>query len=111
MLAATQGADETVAFLLSKGASPHLMDNIEQTALAMAIQSGCSSTIDLLAPVTTECLDKALKWLAPFCTELTPAVEDLLRRAASDKDTVRMGVHYATFNGYKHVENSDTRLG
>ena len=99
MLAAMQGADETVAFLLSKGASPHLMNNREQTALIMALQSECSSTIDLLAPLATEGLDKALMWLAPFHTKLTPAVEGLLRRAASDKDVARMGMHYATFNG------------
>ena len=38
MSAASEGADETVAFLLSKGASPDLMDISNQTALVMAIQ-------------------------------------------------------------------------
>ena len=49
MSAALGAADETVAFLLSKGASPDLMDKDGQTALVFAIYSSCSSTIDLLA--------------------------------------------------------------
>merc|ERR1711971_1235486 len=52
-----------------------------------------------LAPVTTRGLDEALENLAAFGTKLTPAVEDLLRRAASDKDVARMGVVYATHYG------------
>ena len=96
MSAAVFASDETVAFLLSRGASPDLMENSNATALVAAIQSGCSSTIDLSAPTTKKGLDKALQWLAAYHTELTPAVEELLRRAASDKDAVRMGVGYAT---------------
>ena len=94
--AATGAADEAVAFLLSEGASPDLMDNKNRTALVDAIQTECSSTIDLLAPVTTKGLDEALAFLAAYHTDLTPAIEDLLRRAASDKDALRMGVTYAT---------------
>ena len=99
MYAATQASDETVAFLLSKGASPDLMDNYNLTALASAIQWKCSSTIALLVPVTKKGLDKALIWLAARHRELTPAVEDLLRRAASDEGTARMGVNYAAHFG------------
>lgn len=95
MLAARRAGDETVAFLLSKGASPDLMDRNNMTALALAIGQKCSSTIDFLAPVTTKGLDKALKYLATCHTELTPAVEDFLRRSASDEEAVRMGVDYA----------------
>ena len=95
MEAALHASDETVTFLLSKGASPHLMDSNNMTALKFAILSRCSSTIDLLAPVTTKGVDKALSSLAAFNTELTPAVEDLLRRAASDVDVLLMGVVYA----------------
>ena len=90
-----RAADETVAFLLSKGASPDLMvSNV--TALSFAISSECSSTIDLLAPVTAKGLDESVLSLATFHIELTPAIEELLRRAASDKNAVRMGVTYAT---------------
>ena len=39
MIAAMIGADETVALLLSKGASPDLISNDDQTALHDAIQS------------------------------------------------------------------------
>ena len=47
MHAASKAADETVAFLLSKGASPDIIDNTDGSALVMAIHSECSSTIAL----------------------------------------------------------------
>merc|ERR1719264_2120099 len=59
MGAALGGADETVAFLLSKGADPDLMDNNGDTALVAAIQFQRLSTIDLLAPVTQKGLGRA----------------------------------------------------
>ena len=92
MCAAGEAGDETVAFLLSKGASPDLVNNNNFTALVFAIQSECSSTIDLLASLTKKGLVETVKDLAALRTELTPAVEDLLRRASSDKVAVRMGV-------------------
>ena len=64
MYAALGSADETVAFLLSQGADPDLMDKDGQTALAAAIQTLCSSTIDLLAPVTQKGLGLVLFFLA-----------------------------------------------
>ena len=99
MSAAYRGSNETVAFLLSKGASPDLMDGKNDTALVDALKSKCSSTIDLLAPVTAKSLDRALMWLAAYHTELTTVVEDLLRRAASDKDAHRTGVFYVAPQG------------
>ena len=89
MIAAFGGADETVAFLLSKGADPDLMCNNGDTALVAAIQSQRLSTIDLLAPVTQKGLGRALQWLAISQTERTPAVEGLLERASSDDDALR----------------------
>ena len=89
MSAAFGGADETVAFLLSKGANPDLMDDNGQTALVAAIQFQRLSTIDLLAPVTQKGLGRALQWLAISQTERTPAVEGLLKRARSDDDALR----------------------
>lgn len=89
MAAAFGGADETVAFLLSKGADPDLMCNNGDTALVAAIQSQRLSTIDLLAPVTQKGLGRALQWLAISQTERTPAVEGLLKRARSDDDALR----------------------
>ena len=86
MSAALQANDETVAFLLSRGASPDVLDNSNQTALVFAIMSHCSSTIALLAPVTRKYLASALANLATKQTELTPAIEDLLRRAALDQE-------------------------
>ena len=62
MYAASRAADETVDFLLSKGASPDLLDYINRTALASAIQNKCSSTIDLLAPMTMKGLETSLKY-------------------------------------------------
>ena len=81
MYAALTAADETVTFLLSKGADPDLMagDN-GNTALECAISSQCSSTIALLAPVTRKRLGDALANMALQKTELTPAIEHLLKR-------------------------------
>ena len=89
MTAAHGGSDETVAFLLSKGADPDLMCNNGDTALVFAIQFQRLSTIDLLAPVTQKGLGRALQWLAISQTERTPAVEGLLKRARSDDDALR----------------------
>jgi len=89
MTAAHGGSDETVAFLLSKGADPDLMCNNGDTALVAAIQSQRLSTIDLLAPVTQKGLGRALQWLFTSQTERTPAVEGLLERARSDDDALR----------------------
>merc|ERR1719264_7357 len=89
MYAAKGGADETVAFLLSKGANPDLMCNNGDTALVTAIQFQRLSTIDLLAPVTQKGLGRALQWLFTSQTERTPAVEGLLKRARSDDDALR----------------------
>ena len=103
MYAALKAADETVAFLLSKGASPDVLDNNNQTALVYAINSHCYSTISLLAPVTRRSLGAALANLATKQTKVIPAIEDLLRRAALEPavpmappESVRMGLHYAS---------------
>ena len=89
MAAALGAADEAVAFLLSKGASPDFMNNNGNTALVLAVSTLCSSTIDLLAPVTQKGLGRALQRLAISQTERTPAVEGLLKRARSDDDALR----------------------
>ena len=96
MQAALRAADQTVAFLLSKGADPDLMNKDGQTALVYAIQTMCSTTIDLLAPVTKKGLGLALSNLAIWQTELTPALKELLVRASSDKDALRMGLIHAS---------------
>ena len=100
MYAALTAADETVTFLLSKGADPDLMagDN-GNTALECAISSQCSSTIALLAPVTKKRLGDALANMALQKTELTPAVEHLLKRTCRlDEVAAEVGlvnaVHY-----------------
>ena len=81
MFAAAHAADETIAFLLSIGASPDLVDNANNTALLEAIHSSCSSTIALLAPVTRKGLEQAIEVLAQEQTaRLTPAGEDLVKR-------------------------------
>ena len=77
MTAAHGGSDETVAFLLSKGADPDLMCNNGDTALVAAIQFQRLSTIDLLALVTQKGLRAALENLAVFKTDLTPAIKEL----------------------------------
>ena len=52
MTAARAAADETVSNLLALGASPDKTDHDGTTALSLAIESECLSTINLLAPVT-----------------------------------------------------------
>ena len=99
MCAAAGAADETVVFLLSKGANPDLMNNRGHTALLAAIQTSCSSTIDLLAPVTQTGLEKALGYLANYNTGLTPAIKELLVRASSDEAALRWGVEYGAQMG------------
>ena len=51
--------------------------------------------------MTTKGLDVAVKYFAGYQRDVTPAVEDILRRAAlnKDEDTVRMGVRSATVYG------------
>ena len=90
--AAVGAADETVALLLSKGASPDLQDMNGHTALMHAIVSQCSSTIGLLAPVKNNCLGDTLGNLALYQIEPTPAVQDFLKRATMDQDALRMGL-------------------
>ena len=99
MYAAIGAADETVAFLLSKGASPDLMNNNGQTALVRAIQAMYSSTIDLLAQVTQTGLGKVLNNMATWHLANRAAVKELLIRASSDTDALISGVTYASQNG------------
>ena len=75
------------------------MDNDGHNALAAAIETLCSSTIDLLAPVTQKSLSLALAKLATCQTELTPAVKEPLIRASSDMDVLIKGVIHAAING------------
>ena len=103
MYAASRASNEAVAFLLSRGASPDLMDYTKGTALQVAMNTNCSSTIDLLAPVTTKGLKEALIFVAGYHNDLTPAVEDLLRRAALDKNAKMLGVECACQYGNARV--------
>ena len=88
-----------MAFLLSKGANPDLKNKKGKTALVAAIFASWSSTIDLLAPVTRNCLREALGYMAYWQTELTPAVKELMMRASSDKDALKLGVASAAGMG------------
>ena len=101
MVAAVYASDETVAFLLSKGADPDLLNVNGQTALVAAIHSKCSSTIALLAPVTRKGMEAILANLAThhYQTELTPAIEVFLRSAALDQDNAIKGVMHGTWRG------------
>ena len=99
MFAANGAADETVAFLLFKGASPDLINEKGQTAFMFAIHSTCSTTIELLAPVTQNGFEGALVNLAICQTELTPAGKELLVRASSDKVAFRSGMEEAARHG------------
>ena len=77
MSAALLASDETITSLLSWGANPDKTDADGRTALMFAIQSKCSTTINLLAPVTKENLGGALIRLATDKVELTEEVKQL----------------------------------
>ena len=70
MNAARSASDETVSLLLSLGANPDKTDVNGISALMAAIQSKCSTTINLLAPVTQVNLGEALRCLAKEKVEL-----------------------------------------
>ena len=82
MTAARAAADETVSTLLSLGASPDNTDHGGTTALSLAIESKCISTINLLAPVTNARLGRSLVKLACEKVKISPEVEKMLERAA-----------------------------
>ena len=82
------GSDATVAALLTRGARPDRTDDHGNTALLAAIQSGVSSTIALLAPVTNTGLENALQLLARDQVSMSPpATRELVERAARDPET------------------------
>ena len=77
MCAAEGAADETVAFLLSKGASSDLMDRDGDTALVYAINSRCSDIIDLLAPVTQKGLGRAQRDNGKFKCSVVLVIDEI----------------------------------
>ena len=106
IVAACNASDKTVSSLLSWGASPDQTDVNKNTALLGAIQSQCTTTITLLAPVTNVRLEAALGCLARDRIELEPRpLELLVERAAEDKDAALMGIlHSAKFGASKIIE-------
>ena len=101
MYAALTASDKTVSSLLSWGADPdRTADNgqtaliwrasaektqAKTTALIMAIQSKCLTTINLLAPVTTVSLGTALYWIAREKVQLqTGELRQLVVRAGRE---------------------------
>ena len=87
MAAALSAQDETVTLLLSMGAYPDKTDTKNNTALMIAIQSECLTTINLLAPVTQVNLGGALYFLARDKVEvMTGELRQLVGRAAQDRE-------------------------
>ena len=95
MSAALIASDETITFLLSWGANPDKTDTDGRTALIFAIQSKCSTTINLLAPVTKENLGGALGYLARDKVPITEEVKQLFERAARDREAAIKGLEAA----------------
>ena len=96
MVSALAAHDETVLSLLSWGASPNRTDADDNTALIFAIQSKCSTTIKLLAPVTQFDLGRALRRLARYKVELeTGELKQLVERAAQDREAAIEGLEGA----------------
>ena len=99
MDAALNASDETITSLLSWGANPDKTDADGDPALIFAIQSKCSTTINLLAPVTKENLGGALYWLAWFKVPMTEEVKQLVERAAQDREAAIEGLEGAAMFG------------
>ena len=102
MDAALSAADETVAALLACSANPNKTNSAGSTALMLAIQSGCSSTIGLLAPETSTGLGAALEKLAREQVPVTPDIRQLVEKAAKDQEAGRKGLEAAV--KYGHVD-------
>ena len=104
MVSALAAHDETVLSLLSWGASPNRTDADDNTALIFAIQSKCSTTIKLLAPVTQFDLGRALRRLAKYKVELeTGELKQLVERAAQDSEAAIMGIEAAARFGFTRI--------
>ena len=102
--AALEASDETVSSLLSWGASPDKTDASNHTALKFAITSKCSTTINLLAPVTQVNLGSALYWLAREKVELTTGeLRQLVERAAQDREAAIEGLEGAAKFGSSNM--------
>ena len=93
MYAARSASDKTVSSLLSWGAGPDKTTADDKTALIIAIQSKCPTTINLLAPVTHENLGGALEELAEYKLDLTSGeLRQLVERAAQDREAAIRGL-------------------
>ena len=93
MSAAQHASDETVSSLLSWGADPDKTDAKGDPALIFAIESKCSTTINLLAPKTKANLGGALYNLARFKVDLmTGELRQLVERAAQDREAAIEGI-------------------
>ena len=98
MNAALNASDETVSSLLSWGADPDITIAGDQTALMLAIQSKCSTTINLLAKKTNEKIGGALYMLAREKVT-TGELRQLVERAAQDREAAIEGLEAAAMFG------------
>ena len=104
MVAAMEASDETISLLLSLGANPDETDDAGKTALIAAIQSKCSTTINMLTPVTRVNLGGALRCLARDKVEVTTGqISQLVERAAQDEEAANIGLLGATRFGSSEI--------
>ena len=104
MIAAINASDETVSSLLAWGADPDKISADGGTALIFAIQSKCSTTINMLAPKTKADLGGALYNLASFKVDLmTGELRQLVERAAQDREAAIKGLEAAAKFGSKKM--------
>ena len=104
MAAALEASDETISLLLSLGANPDKTDDGGKTALIAAIQSKCSTTINMLTPVTRVNLGGALRCLARDKVEVTTGqISQVVERAAQDEEAANIGLLGATRFGSSEI--------
>ena len=100
MSAALSASDKTISSLLSWGASPDVIGDHGDTALKMAIQSKCLTTINLLAAVTSVNLGGVLYAIARDKIEMTGELRKLVERVAQDREAAIEGLEAAAKFGF-----------
>ena len=113
MAAALSGADKSVRLLLKYGAHPDAMDKDDNTALLAAVEAMATTTIDILAPVTSvgysvaQTVDLMSKYHHNI--KLTQPLKGFLRRCSESQDVLEQGILSACHYGAGNIFNQFTQ--
>ena len=113
MAAALSGADKSVRLLLKYGAHPDVTDKDDNTALLAAVEAGATTTIDILAPVTSvgysvaQTVDLMAKYHHKI--KLTKPLKGFLRRCSENHNVLEQGILSACHYGAVDLFNQLTQ--